>query len=87
MKGVVGGGPFGEECAFPGLHCSGAADRPPPCDLTVDVERAKEILFADTDLSSRDAVHVATRERLGIDIIMSFYTGFDAYPGVTRLAD
>lgn len=52
-----------------------------------DVDRAREILLAWADLSSRDAVHLATMEKRGIDRIMSFDAGFDAYPAVQRLAD
>jgi predicted nucleic acid-binding protein len=36
-------------------------------------------------LSARDAVHVAVMERERVDRVLSFDTGFDGYPGVTRL--
>ena len=56
-----------------------------PIDRAV-VERAKEILLAYRRLSARDAVHVAVMERRGIQEIMSFDSGFDGLPRVTRLA-
>jgi predicted nucleic acid-binding protein len=51
-----------------------------------DVERAKAIVLERRRLSARDAVHVAVMERRKITRIMSFDSGFDALPGVTRLA-
>lgn len=56
-----------------------------PVDRAV-AERAKEILLAYQRLSARDAVHVAIMERHGIEEIMSFDSGFDGLPRVTRLA-
>ncbi|MEE8192804.1 MAG: type II toxin-antitoxin system VapC family toxin [Gemmatimonadales bacterium] len=50
-----------------------------------DVERAKTVLHGWPELSARDAIHLATMERGGISRIMSFVTGFDGFPGVTRL--
>ncbi|MDA0322508.1 MAG: type II toxin-antitoxin system VapC family toxin [Verrucomicrobia bacterium] len=50
-----------------------------------DVERAKEIVMGSAGLSARDAVHLAIMERRGMDRIMSFDSGFDAWPGVTRV--
>lgn len=55
-----------------------------PIELS-DVERAKTILFGQPGFSARDAIHLATMERHGVERIMSFDTGFDGYPGVTRL--
>jgi uncharacterized protein len=57
--------------------------------LAVDrsaVERAKEIVLADAGLSARDAVHLAVMEHHGINRILSFDSGFDEYPGITRLS-
>ena len=57
--------------------------------LTIDrdtLERAKEIVLGYTELSARDAVHLAVMEHHGIDRILSFDTGFDRFPGITRLA-
>jgi predicted nucleic acid-binding protein len=51
-----------------------------------DVERARDILFASQQLSARDAVHLAIMERNRIETILSFDSGFDGYPGITRLA-
>lgn len=50
------------------------------------VERAKEIVLQYRRLSARDAVHLAIMEQHGIGRILSFDTGFDSFPGVTRLA-
>jgi predicted nucleic acid-binding protein len=36
-------------------------------------------------LSARDALHVAIMERHGIDRILSFDSGFDGLPGISRL--
>jgi uncharacterized protein len=47
--------------------------------------RAKEIVFAHRRLSARDAVHLAIMERNGIERILSFDSGFDGIPGITRL--
>lgn len=50
-----------------------------------NVERAKEIVLGKRKLSARDALHLAIMERGGIERILSFDTGFDGYPGVTRV--
>jgi predicted nucleic acid-binding protein len=52
----------------------------------VAVERAKEIVLGYSGLSARDAVHLAVMEYHGIDRILSFDSGFDQSPGVTRLS-
>ncbi len=49
-------------------------------------ERAKEVVMARPALSARDALHVAVMAHHGIDSILSFDTGFDSVPGLTRLA-
>lgn len=57
--------------------------------LVVDqaiVERAKEIVLGYRRLSARDAVHLAVMEHHGIDRILSFDSGFDGFPGITRLS-
>src|SRR5437867_3761534 len=51
-----------------------------------DVERAKEILLARTGISARNAAHLAVMERRRVPAILSFDTGFDGIPGVTRLS-
>jgi uncharacterized protein len=47
--------------------------------------RAKEIIFGHPQMSARDALHLAIMERNGIDQILSFDSGFDGFPGITRL--
>jgi len=57
--------------------------------LAVDlaaVERAKQIVLGYRQLSARDAVHLAVMEQHGIAQILSFDSGFDGFPGVTRIA-
>ena len=57
--------------------------------LAVDrpvAERAKQIVLGHPRLSARDAVHLAVMEHHQIDRILSFDSGFDGFPGVTRLA-
>ena len=48
--------------------------------------RAKEIVLGYRRLSARDAVHLAVMELHGIDRILTFDSGFDGFPGVTRLS-
>jgi len=50
-----------------------------------DVERARNILLSYERFSARDALHVAIMERYEISRIMSFDSGFDGYPGITRV--
>jgi len=49
------------------------------------VERAKQIVLGQR-LSARDAVHIAVMELNDIETIVTFDTGFDGYPGISRLA-
>jgi uncharacterized protein len=51
-----------------------------------DVERAKAIVLERRKLSARDALHAAVMERWKVTRIMSFDSGFDALPGLTRLS-
>jgi predicted nucleic acid-binding protein len=51
-----------------------------------DAERAKQIVLGNRHLSARDAVHLAVMEHHGIDRILTFDSGFDGFPGVTRLS-
>jgi uncharacterized protein len=56
--------------------------------LSVDhaaVERAKEIIFGNKRLSARDAIHLAIMEQHRISRILTFDSGFDGFPGITRL--
>ncbi|MBA2427043.1 MAG: type II toxin-antitoxin system VapC family toxin [Actinobacteria bacterium] len=50
-----------------------------------DAEGAKSILLGSTDLSARDAIHVAVMRRHGITTIMSFDRRFDTVPGLERI--
>jgi len=50
------------------------------------VQRAKQIVLGYRQLSARDAVHLSVMERNGIERILSFDSGFDAFPRVTRLS-
>lgn len=50
-----------------------------------DVERARTTLLGRTQLSARDAIHVAIMERHGVKRIMSFDSGFDGLPGIERI--
>ena len=57
--------------------------------LNVDrraVERAKQIVIGYRQLSARDAVHLSVMEQNGIHEILSFDSGLDAFPGITRLS-
>ena len=57
--------------------------------LAVDrgtAERGKEIVMGHKKMSARDAVHLAVMEQHGIKRILSFDSGFDGFPGITRLA-
>lgn len=51
-----------------------------------DVERARDIVLANTSLSARDAIHTAVMERRSVSTILTFDGGFDSLPGVRRLA-
>jgi predicted nucleic acid-binding protein len=56
--------------------------------LAVDqaaVERAKDIVMGHRRLSARDALHIAVMERHDVARILSFDSGFDGIPGITRL--
>ncbi|RPI62631.1 MAG: PIN domain-containing protein [Lysobacterales bacterium] len=48
-------------------------------------ERAKDIVMGRRRLSARDALHIAIMEQHGIERILSFDSGFDGLPGITRL--
>jgi hypothetical protein len=49
------------------------------------VERAKTIVLGYTQLSARDAIHLAIMERQGVSRILSFDRGFDVFPGIQRI--
>lgn len=45
-------------------------------------DSTQRIVLGGLRLSARDAVHLAVMEQAGIRRIMSFDSGFDAYPGI-----
>jgi hypothetical protein len=47
--------------------------------------RAKEIVQGHLQLSARDALHLAIMEQHEIDRIFTFDSGFDGFPGVSRI--
>ena len=49
-------------------------------------ERAKQIVLGHRNLSARDALHLAVMEQHRIEHILSFDSGFDGFPGITRLS-
>jgi uncharacterized protein len=57
--------------------------------LAVDggiAQRAKEIVLGYRQMSARDAVHLAVMKHHGIETILTFDSGFDVFPGITRLS-
>lgn len=52
-----------------------------------EVRLAKEIIAAASQLSARDAIHLAIMRRHTIDRILSFDRGFDGIPGLTRVGE
>jgi predicted nucleic acid-binding protein len=60
------------------------ADEVVPIDQAA-AERAKDIVMGNRRLSARDALHIAVMEQHEIDRILSFDSGFDGYPGISRL--
>jgi len=61
----------------------GLVDQVLDIDLAA-TERAKEIVLGHRRLSARDALHLAVMERHGIEHILTFDSGFDGFPGITR---
>jgi predicted nucleic acid-binding protein len=55
-----------------------------PIDLGT-AQRAREVVLGYRRLSARVALHVAVMEQHGIERILSFDSGFDGFPGITRL--
>lgn len=47
-----------------------------------DAVRAKDILLGYTQLSARDALHIAVMERHGVSRILTFDRAFGKYPGI-----
>jgi uncharacterized protein len=56
-----------------------------PVDRAI-AERAKEIVIGYTQFSARDAIHLAVVEHHAIEQILTFDSGFDGFPGITRLS-
>jgi predicted nucleic acid-binding protein len=63
----------------------GIVDQVLPVDQ-IAVERAKEIVMGHPKMSARDALHLAVMEGQDVDQILSFDSGFDGFPGITRLS-
>jgi uncharacterized protein len=63
----------------------GIVDQVLPVDRAV-AERAKEIVLGHRRVSARDAVHLAVMEQQGIERILTFDSGFDGFPGITRVS-
>jgi hypothetical protein len=63
----------------------GVVDQVLAVDLAV-AERAKQIVQGYRQLSPRDAVHLAVMEQHEIGQILSFDSGFDRLPGITRIS-
>ena len=62
----------------------GIVDQVLPIDRAA-AERAREILLGHRQMSARDAIHLAVMEHHSIEQILTFDTGFDGFPGITRL--
>jgi uncharacterized protein len=63
----------------------GIVDQVFAVDLGI-TQRAKEVVLAYRQLSARDAIHIAVMQHHGIERILSFDSGFDGFPGITRLS-
>jgi uncharacterized protein len=63
----------------------GVVDQVLPIDAAA-VNRAKEVVLGRRKISARDALHLAIMERHGAERILSFDSGFDGFPGISRLA-
>jgi uncharacterized protein len=68
--------------AFAALHA--IVDVAYPIELA-DVERARRLLSTTTELSARDALHIAVMSAHDVGRIMSFDRGFDGIPGLERI--
>lgn len=62
----------------------GLVDEVFPVNLEA-VNRARTVLLGHTTLSARDAIHLAVMEHQGVSRILTFDTGFDGFPGITRV--
>ncbi len=50
------------------------------------MERAKAIVLGYRGISARDALHLAVMQQHGIERILTFDSGFDGFPGITRVS-
>jgi uncharacterized protein len=50
-----------------------------------DTEAASQLLLDSSDLSARDALHIAVMQRYGVSRILTFDRGFDEILGIERL--
>ena len=50
-----------------------------------DALAARDIVLGSPWLSARDAIHLAVMQGHGIECVLSFDKGFDAYPGIERI--
>ncbi|HEV8699507.1 MAG TPA: type II toxin-antitoxin system VapC family toxin [Candidatus Limnocylindrales bacterium] len=50
-----------------------------------DVERGRRVLRTTSRLSARDALHIAIMLRNDVDRVLTFDTGLDEIPGLTRI--
>jgi uncharacterized protein len=55
-----------------------------PIDQAI-VDKAKQVVLAYNRVSARDGIHLAVMQQHGIERIFTFDSGFDGFPGVTRL--
>lgn len=62
----------------------GLVDEVFPLELA-DVRAARDLVLAKTDLSARDALHLAVMQHRRITTIFSFDSGFDGMPGIRRI--
>ncbi len=62
----------------------GLVDEVYPIEAT-DIHRAHDVLRGRQGISSRDALHVAVMQRRGVERIMSFDRGFDAFATLERV--
>jgi uncharacterized protein len=63
----------------------GIVDQVLPVDELV-AKRAKQIVLGYRKLSARDALHLAVMQEHGIERILTFDSGFDGFPGITRVS-
>jgi len=50
-----------------------------------DVERARRVVRTTSRLTARDALHIAVMQRRDVDRVLTFDSGFEGVPGLTRI--